>query len=247
MSESPFLPHPTIKAPTAEQVAALVAAHGREGAARVIGEIEARRREAMRREIEDPFRYGYVPEHWLKAEALLDKHKELLVLGGNRAAKSRFAAWKLIKSMVAKPNSRWWCFHQNNTMSMAWQQPMVYEYIPAEWKNVKKDRWTNVSFTQKNGFSDGTFILPNRAQCWFFAYEMDKKIIEGGEIDGFWCDELVPMDWLETLVYRIVTRKGWGLTTFTPVDGYTSTVAMYLDGAITEEEEEADLLPIFGE
>jgi len=243
---SPFKEHPTIKAPSPEQVAAIVQAHGRERAAQIILEIEARRLETMKREQEDPFRYGYVPEHWLKAEGLLDLWRELLILGGNRSAKSRFAAWKLVKEMVKKPNSRWWCFHENATQSIAWQQPTVFDYIPLEWKTVKKDRFTNVNFTQKNGFSDGTFILPNRAQCWFFTYEMDKKMIEGGEIDGFWCDELVPMDWLETLMFRIVTRKGWGLTTFTPVDGYSPTVGMYLDGAVTEEEEDADLLPIYG-
>ena len=246
MSVSPFLPHPTIKAPTMEQVAAMVRAHGRERAAEICQEIEVKRLEAMRQEKEDPFRFGFVPEHWRKAEALLDAHRELLILGGNRAAKSRFAAWKLMKAMVAKPDSRWWCFHQNNTQSIAWQQPTVFDYIPKEWKTVKKDRYTNVNFTQKNGFSDSTFILPNRAQCWFFTYEMEKTIIEGGEIDGFWCDELVPMDWLETLMFRIITRKGCGLTTFTPVDGYTPTVGMYLEGAVTEEEEDADLLPVYG-
>lgn len=247
MIPSPFLPHPTIKAPSPEQVAALVAAHGREGAAKIVGEIEAKRREAMQREKDDPYRYGFVPPHWLKAKTLLEEQRELLILGGNRSAKSRFAAWHAVNEMVKKPNSRGWCFHSNATQSIAWQQPYMFDYIPAEWKNVKKDRYTNVNFTQKNGFSDGTFILPNRSQCWFFTYEMEKKIIEGGEIDWFWCDELVPMDWLETLFFRIMTRKGWGLTTFTPVEGYSATVGMYLDGAITIEEEDADLLPIFGE
>ncbi|XHR29889.1 MAG: hypothetical protein ACFUZC_04910 [Chthoniobacteraceae bacterium] len=247
MITSPFKPHPTIKAPTPEQVAALVRLHGREGAAKICAELEEKRLEAMRKEKEDPFRFGYVPPHWKKARALLKKHRELLILGGNRAAKSRFSAWHLMNEMVAKPDSRWWCFHSNLIKSVSEQQPAIFDYIPREWKEVKKDRYTNVSFTQKNGFSDGTFILPNRAQCFFFTYEMDKgKTIEGGEIDGFWCDELVPMDWLETLFFRIVTRKGWALTTFTPVEGYTPTVGGYLDGAITEEEEEADLLPIYG-
>ena len=48
-------------------------------------------------------------------------------------------------------------------------------------------------------------------------YAQKRDVIEGGEVDLIWCDELVPLDWIETLRYRIVTRSGKLIVTFTPI------------------------------
>ena len=45
-----------------------------------------------------------------------------------------------------------------------------------------------------------------------------------------WCDELVPLDVLETLRFRLVDRNGKLAVTFTPVQGWSPTVADYLNG-----------------
>ena len=60
------------------------------------------------------------------------------------------------------------------------------------------------------------------------------------------CDELVPPDWIEALIFRLVNRNGHMLITFTPVEHFSDTVKMYLSGAQTIESEKAELLPIFG-
>jgi hypothetical protein len=54
---------------------------------------------------------------------------------------------------------------------------------------------------------------------------------------------LVTPDWLEALRFRLLTRDGELGIGFTPVEGYTTTVKEYLDGAKTLEECDAPLLP----
>jgi hypothetical protein len=67
-------------------------------------------------------------------------------------------------------------------------------------------------------------------------------VIEGGDCDLIWCDELVPLSWIETLRYRLVTRAGILLITFTPIEGYSPAVKEFLDGARTVLEAPAELL-----
>jgi hypothetical protein len=85
-------------------------------------------------------------------------------------------------------------------------------------------------------------VTPNGSQCWFLNYMQDWTVFEGGECDLIWCDELVPLDLLRTLRYRLVTRGGRLLVTFTPIEGYTPTIKEYLTGAKTLQDAEAPLL-----
>jgi hypothetical protein len=80
--------------------------------------------------------------------------------------------------------------------------------------------------------------------CIFRNYAQDPSTLEGGEIDFAWADELVPLDVLETLRFRLVDRNGKLAVTFTPVQGWTPTVADYLSGAKTIEDTDAELLPL---
>jgi hypothetical protein len=115
--------------------------------------------------------------------------------------------------------------------------------MPPEFKNAKKTKVTNIQYSQKNGFTDATFVLPNRSQCFFMNYGQEKKVIEGGEPDLIWCDELVPQDWIETLRYRLVTRSGKMILTFTPITGFTPVVKDYVAGCRIKKTRFADLLP----
>ena len=141
-------------------------------------------------------------------------------MGGNRAGKTEWAAKKVMQILTSKPDARVWCLHTTSQSSIQMQQNVIWKYMPAELKTAKKTKITNISYSQKNGFSDNTFILPNKSQCFFMNYAQDKKVIEGGEVDFIWCDELVPLDWVETLRYRIVTRRGKMGVTFTPVHAF---------------------------
>ena len=86
--------HPVIPVPTQEQAVAL----GPEG----LVELLEKREELIRREKEDPYRYGYIPDHWKEAERQLEECDELLIMGGNRSGKSTFVARRVIDIMLKK-------------------------------------------------------------------------------------------------------------------------------------------------
>ena len=202
------------------------------------------REEGIRRELDDPFRHGFRLKSWTRAETQWEHARELLVLGGNRSAKTEWASLQANEMLAGKDQARVWCLHSSAQSSIALQQPYLWKYLPKEWKAVgKKGLVTNISYTQKNGFSENTFVCPNGSQCWFLNYMQDWTVFEGGECDLIWCDELVPLDLLKTLRYRLVTRGGRLLVTFTPIEGYTPTIKEYLTGARTLEDVEANLLP----
>jgi phage terminase large subunit-like protein len=183
----------------------------------------------------DPYRHGFEPEHWKKADELLKNKQEILVLGGNRAGKTEWMAKRVIQTLINKDNAMVWCLHTTQKSSIQMQQNVVWKYMPPELKNCKKTKVTNIAYSQKNGFSEESFILPNGSQCVFMNYAQKRDVIEGGECDLIWCDELVPMDWVETLRYRIVTRRGKLAITFTPISGYSQVVKDFVAGCTFKE------------
>ena len=230
--------HPVIVAPTIDEIRLLVEKNGVEK----VAELLQLREDKILAEKMDPYRHGYEPDHWKEVDEILKRKNEVLVLGGNRAGKTEWAAKRVIQTLVNKPDARVWCLHTTNSSSIQMQQNVLWKYMPPELKNARKTKITNISYSQKNGFSDNTFILPNRSQCFFMNYAQDKKVIEGGEVDLIWCDELVPLDWVETLRYRVITRRGKLIITFTPVLGYSQVVKDYVAGARIKKSLKASLL-----
>lgn len=205
------------------------------------------REELIARENADPFRFGYVPPVWKRASELLEKHRELLVMGGNRSGKTEWAAKEVIKTLYSKPGSVVWCFQTTAPNSIELQQPRIWKYMPPEWRNARKSQVTNITYSVKGGFTEAKFVTPQNSVCIFRNYAQDPSTIEGGEIDMCWCDELVPLDVLETLRFRLVDRNGKLAVTFTPVQGWSPTVADYLNGAKTVVDADAELLGIRGD
>lgn len=233
--------HPVCALPSPEQCVALLMSPG--GRAALIGVLTDREKLIKRME-SDPLRYGWQPQCWADARRLLALYRRLLVLGGNRSAKTEFAAKTAVEDLVNHPGREWAFFHSSHDSSIRLQHPRIYKYLPPEWRNIGKvGNSVNVSFTIKNGFSDSVFILPNGSRGYFFNYMQDPRVLEGYELDGAWCDELVTPDFLEALEFRLITRKGVLMTTFTPVQGYTATVGRYLAGATIVESRPSPLLP----
>jgi hypothetical protein len=203
-----------------------------------------KRNERIALEATDPWRYGYRPPVWeLVEQALGSGKREILILGGNRASKSEYCGKKAIEVMMKTPGARVWCLQSTEANSIEMQQPILWRNLPAEYRELKKGRVVNISYTQKNGFSDSKFIFPNSSECVFRHYSQADEVIEGGDCDLIWCDELVPLNWIETLRYRLVTRAGILLISFTPIQGWTPTIKEYLDGAKTLLWADAPLLP----
>lgn len=211
--------------------------------------------ERIRLEQEDPYRYGYVIPIWETADRQFAELREqfpkgvieLLILGGNRASKSRYLARRAVEVMVNTPGAKVWCLQSTESSSIQNQQPYIWEYLPAEWKpaasgKMRKGVVTNITYSQKGGFTENSFVLPNGSQCWFKFYSMDVKAIEGAELTYCWADELVSPEWIEALRFRLITRNGELAVGFTPILGYTDTVAEYLAGAVTLEDAPAELV-----
>jgi len=218
--------------------------------------IHREREEQIARMVEDPWRYGWLNPAWERADAAYAALRErfpkgvteLLILGGNRSGKSRYFARRAMQHLVNTPGAKVWCLQSTEAASIQNQQPYLWEYLPKEWKpsasgKLKKGAVANITYSQKGGFTENSFVLPNGSQCWFKFYSMDVTSIEGAELNFVWADELVTPDWLEALRFRLLTRDGELGIGFTPVEGYTTTVKEYLDGAKTLEECDAPLLP----
>lgn len=232
-------PHPILVTPTQEDIKRLAERVGAEKTA----EILTLREDKILAEKLDPYRHGFDLPHWKEADQLLKENNEVLILGGNRASKTEWAAKRVVQTLINVKDARVWCLHTTNQSSIQMQQNVIYKYLPSEFKELRKNKVQNVQYTQKNGFSDNTFILPNKSQCFFMNYAQKRDVIEGGEVDFIWCDELVPLDWVETLRYRAVTRMGKMVVTFTPISGYSSVVKEYVSGAKIYETKESPLLP----
>lgn len=226
--------HPVLRLPTQAQARLLGAEKTRE--------LLLQREKLIQLEKNDPIRNGFEPPIWKLVDEQLDQVKEVLILGGNRASKSDYAAKRVMEKLMSKPNIRAWCFQTSEQNSVEMQQSVLWKYLPLEWRGAKKNVVTNISYTQKNGFSENNFVCPNGSQCWFRNYMQDIRTIEGGEVDVIWADELVPQNWLQTMRYRLVTRGGILIVTFTPIDGYNATVKEYLAGAKTLQDAPAPLL-----
>lgn len=232
-------PHPILICPSQEEVKTLAEKFG---ADKVVELLNLREDKILAEKL-DPYRHGFDLAHWKEADELLKENNEVLILGGNRASKTEWAAKRVVQTLINKPDARVWCLHTTNQSSIQMQQNVIYKYLPSEYKELKKNKVQNVQYTQKNGFSDNTFILPNKSQCFFMNYAQKRDVIEGGEVDLIWCDELVPLDWIETLRYRVVTRSGKLIITFTPITGYSSVVKEYVSGSKIIEFKESPLLP----
>jgi phage terminase large subunit-like protein len=232
--------HPVFRLPGLEQVRTALGTEA--GKRELIGAL-GQRAKAIGRMESDPLRYGAELPMWGDADELLRPRNEILVMGGNRSSKTEWAAKRMVQLLVKKPGAIVWFLHTTSDTSIRYQQPVVWRYLPPEWKTAKKDRVTNVQYSVKNGFSDGVFVLPNGSIGVFMNYKQDRDVIEGGQVDAWWCDELVPVDWVHTLRSRYVDRAGKGVITFTPIRGYTPTVAEYLAAAAVKRWAESELLP----
>jgi len=214
------------------------------------------RRQCLINEFVDPLRNGFELPIWEVADQWRAKKRKKypkgvvteLNLGGNRSSKSERAAKRVVEACLMKPGSRWWCCDSTEAQSRMNQQRLIWKYLPAEWRNVetgslRRTRVTKVKYSVAGGFTENCLIMPNESEIFFKFYEMNIKNLEGPELDGVWSDELIPLDWVETLVYRLTNRNGVHHITFTPKDGWTPTVGNFLDGAIDLELAEAELLP----
>jgi hypothetical protein len=170
--------------------------------------------------------------------------KMVLLLGGNRSGKSELEA-KMGQEMLShKPKSAVVACHMSDPRSVMEQQPLYWKYMRPEWRIKVQSATTYIKYQLKTGFADSSFITPILSIGRFINYSQNMDTaLQGIEPDFVNADELAPPDWIENFVFRLATRSGKALVGFTPVHGYTPTVQIFLEGALTVMEQPAYLCP----
>jgi hypothetical protein len=193
-------------------------------------------------------RFGWSWEEW--SEAMRAKLgfrqpvKMLLCMGGNRTGKSEFSAKEGQHIATETEKGLVLAAHMSGPVSIQQQHPLWWKYMPPEWQVESKERDYYLAYKAKTGFPDMSFINP--AQTWviFLSYLQDAATaLEGKEPVSAHCDELVPPDWVDALDVRLAQKDGLGLFTFTPINGYTPSVKIWLEGAVTVRETISYVLP----
>lgn len=170
--------------------------------------------------------------------------KMLLIMGGNRAAKSEYAAKRGMMIVTEKENSRIYAMHMSEPRSKRDQQPLFWKYMPVEWQVQVASLKAYIKYKEKTGFAENSFITFNGSSGNFLNYMQEKDTaLQGMEADYVAPDELIPADWVEDLLLRLATRAGKGCLTFTPINGYTPTVKIFCDGAKVAKTIPAYLCP----
>lgn len=171
--------------------------------------------------------------------------KMLLVMGGNRSSKSEYAGKRVVERCYYYQGQNVVAAHFSRERSAAEQQPLVWKYFPREWRMKEvKSATTYIAYKAKTGFSEDSFIAPSGSACRFKYYTQDSATaLEGTEPNLMAPDELVPVEWIETIPYRLITRDGRAIFTFTPIHGYTPSVQVFCEGGRVVREGTAFLLP----
>ncbi len=174
-----------------------------------------------------------------------DPVRHVLVSGANRSGKSEMAAKRSIQLAVHKDDARVWALFMKQEASQEKQQPLYWKYLPCEWqRDNRSGKPTYIGYKSATGFSESRFVLPNGSYVGFRYYSQDvQETVEGGEVDLAAPDELMPLEWVDALIKRTSTRNGKILLTFTPVDGYTPTVAVWQNGMRVVRYSPAYVLP----
>ena len=128
--------HPVLKKPDESIMKTMVEKNGIEYVSKLI----QLREDKILAEKLDPYRHGFDLPHWQEADELLKSKQEVLILGGNRASKTEWAAKRIVQTLINLKDARVWCLHTTNQSSIQMQQSVIYKYLPSEFKELKKNK-----------------------------------------------------------------------------------------------------------
>lgn len=262
----PFIPalHPVHRLPTAAEAVAL----GNQGYAEFI----LKRERVIAAEKADPLKNFWEPPIWFICDCLLGLPwipvdvaervrralgfprpiRFLTILGGNRGGKTQYCVTRALRLMFTQPGLSAWFWHESVKMSVDLHQKEFYRYLPAELKQGDiKGKEAYIAYKRKTGFSDMSFILPvgdegGLSDMTFKTY--GEPTIEGANLDLVVLDELTGREAAhaeiaETMPLRVAEKDGIIIKPFTPVDGYSETVRMDMDGGTPVLESAAFMCP----
>jgi len=238
LAEQLWTPHPVYKVPSREQALAM----GPEK----LRQLALEREELIRLENEDAYRFGYYLSCWSDADKLVEEQLLTAIFGGNGAGKSYYMARKGVEMMLNKPGAKVLWLHESEKPALDVQHAVVWRYLPKQFHEPtsKRSRIRNITYSVKNGFSDGRFVLPNGSIGVFGTYKQDVGDYEGTGWSLICADENMPLSWLKTLLYRLPRAQGKFIWGYTPLHGITPAIRHIVEGAVTERTMPAPLLPV---
>ena len=172
--------------------------------------------------------------------------RELLIMGANRSGKTDWAAKRLVRRLTAGRNEQLVVGAQTRETSRSTQQDRVWHYLPKDLRARNGERGTVFYLTHKEqtGFTFNKITMDDKSNLRFVTYEQDvNAIMEGPAFDEGWLDEEFGKRWLDALRFRLSSKRGTLIATFTPVSGYTPVVADFLEGMVVTRRTTAYLLP----
>lgn len=220
----------------AEVEALLAKPEGMEALLEYIGQ----RKERLALALRDPLQHGFELGHWAEVRDWYRRKQALFVFGGNGSAKTELGAKLTVERLCEGSGARVLCVARNDDDSKAIQQATIYRHLPPAAREyneqAKKARGTvlKVNYSQADGFTGSSFVLPNKAQCWFKTvaqYLRDPISFEGPEYDLVWIDEGAPLSLVNTLRVRVGKRAGKLFFTFTAIHGIDAVGMEVLEGA----------------
>jgi len=222
--------------------------------ARAIAQLPADKlTELAKLQASDPVTYGWAFPSWNGVVDNWAKSQIHVALGGNRSSKSTMAARLCLWAAMNIPGAKIRCWSANEESSVNDQQRMIWNELPAAYKNLPKKRYAqyDVSYSLKNGFTGGKLVLPPAQPGYepslllfqtYKSWANDDKVAEGWWAHLVWADEEIPPKLYETLQYRLRDANGRMIVTFTTINGWTPTVQAILGKAKTTKKRFAPLV-----
>jgi hypothetical protein len=264
-------PHPLLRLPTAEEIAAAMRRPLQYGLHHV-SHAFAMHRQAVADADErtgEPLTHGFILDPWYTLVEQFQHARTVYCGGGKRASKTECAAWLFVKSCLAYPGGRRWILGETEKSSQNIQQPAVWKYLPRAWRtqlNAKESREFKLKYAEGRGFSDNLLVMPTEPPTvvQFLSFIQDPQHYQGWRLGaenhratmleapdgrqiplpniGWWADENMPLLWLETAETRSQDLQSCGLWTFSPLEGITATIKEMLGSPKVEQQRAAELL-----
>lgn len=177
---------------------------------------------------------------------------DVLIMGANRSGKTDFGAKSFLQEADIGQRQLKVGFQEVKTGKEV-QMKRLWHYMRNELKarNIAGKKMSDISehisYTEANGFAGSQIIFKNGSNIYFITYKMDVgAALEGMEHHKIWLDEEEPKAFLDAARGRVASLSGSVLLTFTPVSGYTSVVADFLEGMRVTRWHTAYMLPLDG-
>lgn len=254
--------HPLLPLPSEADLDRMIRKAGPERALKEWEDLCEMRRRIIRSAADDPVRFAPRPVFWKAARRMLTNPatKLLVILGGNRSSKSYFAAYTLMETALAvtaqevaiNEGVTFLVTSESEDSSKDTAQKIVWGLLPQALKklNGKRDHTTFIHYSVKNGFTDNVLVLPSGVKIQFATYNQDPGEWEGRELGlkhrramAWWADENMTLPWFMMFQRRGKYRPGFGLWSFTPVNGITATIKEAVGSGTVRVTRPAKLLP----